>query len=852
MSRHSRLFLFLKNWVFLPLVVLCLPLLVLLGQEVYRDLKLLRSADIDSVQWTLSQVEIEYLDFLLTLERASSAEDHHLSVVRKDFDILYSRVGILGSGMLFAPMREIDGFSNAVTDVKFFLDQSTTAIDGSDADLQAYIPELQKQANALRPQIRSLFVQGLEYFASQSDQRRLSIFTTLTELAIISVTILIALGALSFYSMYANAQAQTSARALARTNAHMQTILSTTHEAVIVADTRGKIVDLNTAAETTFGYSLAEAKNQSIGDLIVPPEHRKAHAQGFARLVKTGQSRLVGKGSVHLEALKADGTRISVELAMQSAKTDDGEVFIGFLRDISQQLEVEAEIRAARDQALAGEQAKANFLAVMSHEIRTPLNGLLGNLTLISKTQLDKEQAVFAENMEISGRQLMHHVNSILDIAKFESGKATVSHTNFHLGRFLQDIVDSQSGHAGRNQTSIEWEWLGTSLDWVNGDKIILEQIMLNLVGNAIKFTHGGRMSIEAEQLLPPDGGCNVEIRIIDSGIGISEEDQLRIFEDFETCDSTYTRDGGGTGLGLAIVKRMVQLLGGQAGVESTLGEGSVFWLRLPFLPVMEPDESDGEERVKPTEQSLSILIAEDIETNAFVALKLLERDGHKVTIVKDGLSAVARAKVEVFDVILMDISMPRMDGLQATQEIRKAPPPFCDVPILAFSANVLPEETDHFRASGMDGFIGKPLQLSELRRALQAVLDNTLSANLGEEEPAVDDMAEKAQDVLNQSEYDIYLKRFIDEGAAFMETLAVIPLGGMDFTEIVSKAHQIRSTASLFGADNFATSLGNLEQEAKQSNEAACLIEIANLSEIWLKTRMSLDPNYEAAPSAE
>ena len=824
----------------------------MLGQEVYKDLKQLRAAEADTVQWTLSQVEIDYLNFLVSLERSIDPRTSDLGAVRKNFDILYSRNGILINGDLFASVREIDGFLQATADLQIFLDDTTSLIDGPDAALQAAIPKLRQQTDDLHLQVRSLFIQALTFFANESDDRRLSIFRTLTELAVVSVTILIALAALSLYSMYANALAQRSHRALARTNDHMQTILSTTREAVIVADSHGKIVDLNAAAETTFGYSLAKAKNQSIGDLIVPPEQRKAHSQGFARLVKTGKSRLVGKGRVHLEALRADGTRISVELAMQSAQTDDGEVIIGFLRDISQQLEVEAEIRAARDQALAGEQAKANFLAVMSHEIRTPLNGLLGNLTLISKTPLDKEQAVFAENMEISGRQLMHHVNSILDIAKFESGKASVSRTNFHLGRFLQDIIDSQSGHAGRNQTTIEWEWLGTSLDWVNGDKIILEQIMLNLVGNAIKFTHGGRISIEVEQLLPPDGVCNVEIRIIDSGIGISEDDQLRIFEDFETCDSTYTRDGGGTGLGLAIVKRMVQLLGGQAGVESTLGEGSVFWLRLPFLPVMEPDELDGEERVKPSEQSLSILVAEDIETNAFVALKLLERDGHKVTIVKDGLSAVARAKVEVFDVILMDISMPRMDGLQATQEIRKAPPPFCDVPILAFSANVLPEETDHFRASGMDGFLGKPLQLPELRRALQAVLDHTLSDNLGEEEPAVDDNAEKAQDVLNQSEYDIYLKRFIDEGAAFMETLAVIPLGGMDFPEIVSKAHQIRSTASLFGADNFATSLGNLEREAKQSNEAACLIEIANLSEIWLKTRMSLDPNYETAPSVE
>jgi len=856
LPRYPRLFLFLKNWFFLPLVVLCLPLLVLLGQEVYRDLKLLRSADTDTVQWTLSQVEIEYLDFLLTLERNRDPEVANLSSVRKDFDILYSRVGILRNGKLFAPTREIDGFLTSVAEVKTFLDQSIAVIDGPDDALQAAIPDILQQANALRPQIRSLFIQGLEHFARQSDEQRSRVFATLTELAVISVTILIALAALSFYSMIANAQTQERGRALRRTNAHMQTILSTTREAIIVADATGAVVDLNTAAETTFGYTLDTVKGQSIGDLIVPPEHKDAHRAGLARLMRPGKNRMAGTERVRREAIRADGERIPIELALQSAKGEDGDLIIVFARDISHQLESETQLRKARDQALTGEKAKANFLAVMSHEIRTPLNGLLGNLTLISKTELDADQTTFTQNMEISGRQLMHHVNSILDIAKFESGKTAVTHSVFHLGQFLQEIVDSQSGHAGHNQTTIEWEWLGPGLAWVKADQTILEQILLNLVGNAIKFTHAGRVSIEVEQLTPHDGDCNVELRIIDSGIGISEADQARIFEDFETCDSTFTRDSGGTGLGLGIARRMVQLLGGKIGVESTPGEGSVFWLRLPFLPVAEPANSGKEEKIKAADRSLSILVAEDIETNAFVARRLLERDGHTVTIAKDGLSAVARARAELFDVILMDISMPGMDGLQATQEIRNAPPPFCDIPILAFSANVLPEQTDHFRASGMDGFIGKPLQLPELRRALQAVLEKSLSINAAPPEnpqpDSVDETATMAQDLLDQSEYDTFLGRFLAEGDALLAELAQDPLMTLGLESIAAKCHQIRSTASLFGASDFATSLGHIETAAKHEDTMVSLVEIAKLSDVWAATRKALDPNRTSAPVAE
>ncbi|WP_270920618.1 ATP-binding protein [Parasedimentitalea psychrophila] len=812
----------------------------------------MRSADTDTVQWTLSQVEIEYLDFLLTLERARSSGTPDLSAVRKDFDILYSRVGILYKGRLFAPTREIDKFLISVTEVRDFLDRSTTVIDGPDAILQAAIPDLLTQANALRPQIRSLFIQGLGHFARQSDEQRSRVFATLTELAIISVTILVALGALSFYSMFANAQTQERGRALARTNAHMQTILSTTREAIIVADAKGKVVDLNTASETTFGYTLEAVKGQSIGDLIVPPELRDVHRAGLARLLRPGKNRLAGTERVRREAIRADGERIPIELALQPAKGEDDDLIIVFARDISHQLDAETQLRKARDQALAGEKAKANFLAVMSHEIRTPLNGLLGNLTLVSKTRLDADQRVFIQNMEISGRQLMHHVNSILDIAKFESGKTAVAHSIFHLGQFLQEIVDSQSGHAGHNQTTIEWEWLGPGLAWVKADRTILEQVLLNLVGNAIKFTHAGRIRIEVERLTPNDGDCTVELRIIDSGIGISQADQARIFEDFETCDSTFTRDSSGTGLGLGIARRMVQRLGGKIGVESTPGEGSVFWLRLPFLSVVEPPDTYKEEKVKAAERSLSILVAEDVETNAFVARKLLERDGHKVTITADGLSTVARARVELFDVILMDISMPGMDGLQATQEIRKAPAPFCDVPILAFSANVLPQQTDHFRASGMDGFIGKPLQLPELRRALQAVLDKSLPVNAGKAESPLDDSPPMAQDILDQPEYDSFLGRFLAEGDALLDELATDPLVTMGFDSIASKCHRIRSTASLFGAADFAAKLGKLEIAARNSDAAASVMEIAKLSEVWTSIRATLDPNRIAASVAE
>ncbi len=806
-----------------------------LAKGVTSDLRELRSARNDSIQWTLSQVEIEYLDFCLTIQELLHEDKTDLNLLRKDFDILFSRHNILENGAVFSEVRNEPAFTSALAEVSSFLERNIPLIDGDDASLQSALKDIQKDAQSLRASVRQLYVTGLGHFADASDGLRNQLSATLLKLSAATTVLILFLIWLSAYSRNTAAKSRVRGRELARANTHMKTILSTSLDGVIVSDKTGCVVDFNAAAETIFGYKLEDIKGQSIGNLIVPPDMRAAHEKGMQRMLTTGEKRLVGHGRIRIDACRADGSVFPVELALENAEGADGEIIIAFLRDISAQVEAEEELRQARDQALAGEKAKADFLTVMSHEIRTPLNGLLGNLSLMGNSRMTKTQTQFHENMEISGRQLMKHVNAVLDVARFEAGKLVIEETRFHVGEFLQDLVNGQSGLAENRNTAIGWAWVGPELDWVKTDKAHLERILLNLLGNAIKFTENGRVHLEIEQvdrvgnLLP-----TVEIRIIDTGVGIADSDQIRIFEDFETTGS-ISSVAGSTGLGLGIAKRLVELLDGEIGVESTVGEGSVFWLRFPLKTSHKPVDQTNAQSTDTATSALNILLAEDNDMNAFVVRNLLESEGHQISWVEDGEQAVEAIKSDEYDVVLMDINMPKLDGLEATKRIRDEVPKAADTPIFAFSANVLPDDTTRFRENGMDGFIAKPIQIDELRAALSAVS----KGRVGLVESSRPTKRENGAKGLFGDDYPSFLERFLDEGDTLVAWLA--QEGSDNLADTAQRCHKISSTAALFGATNFHTALVAMEVDANKRARVSVETRIGAISDVWETTKTTL-----------
>lgn len=364
--------------------------------------------------------------------------------------------------------------------------------------------------------------------------------------------------------------------------------------------------------------------------------------------------------------------------------------------------------------------------------MRTPLNGLIGSMELLRRTATDDAQQELLSVMEASGDILLGHVNSVLDVSRAEAGMIHPDRVRFDPDRLLEETVANQAGLAAAAGNRITLSHPEGPLGPVMGDPGRLRQILLNLIGNAVKFTRNGDITVEMERLSTPD--ALVEIRVSDTGIGIAEADLDRIFEDFVTLDASYGRSAGGTGLGLGIARRLARTLGGEIGVESIEGEGSLFWLRLPLPPAalsaIGPDLQDTMAEAARTPSApdpeeidlgppLSVLLVEDNAINRFLLRRFLESGGHRVTEAADGLEAVESAMATPFDVILMDISMPRMDGIAATQAIRAGQGPSRDTRILALTAHALPQELARFQAAGMEATLTKPIARLSLLRAV-------------------------------------------------------------------------------------------------------------------------------------
>lgn len=808
--------------------LLAVTAVAVLSANVSREIRELQSASSDNVQWSLSQTEVEFQELKGHLQLG---ED--LSGIRRRFDIYYSRIRTVSEAKVFAQVRSDPGFARHLAAIEEFLDRAVPLVDGADELLLASIPSLIAMGEDIRSDVRGLSNAGLKQFAERADQQRVVVARTLMQLALALAFLISLLGLGVIYLIRLNRTISERERHQLRTATRINTIMNTSLDGVIVSDDAGHITGFNAAAEKMFGHNAQDVMGCALGQIIVPPNLRAAHEAGMLRMRQGGEQRVVGKGRVQLAALRADGTVFPVELAVQSATTDEGQIYIAFLRDVSQRVADEAELINTRDRAIAGEQSRSEFLATMSHEIRTPLNGLLGNMSLLRETPLTARQDTYLRHMETSGRLLMSHVSDVLDIARYDSGKISARAEPMNISDLLQDIIDNQSGMAGANFTSLEWRWEGMPQHWINGDSDRLQHVLMNLIGNAVKFTKCGRVTVT----LAWDRDGFILFDVADTGIGIPDSLKDRIFDDFVTGHTAYDRDVGGTGLGLSIVKRFVAALGGSVAVTSEEGVGTTFSVRLPAtraVPV-QPPEPETQREAAQTITPLRVLVVEDNEINRFVVRTMLTSDGHDVTEAHDGRQGVDAANAEAFDLILMDISMPVLDGRSATREIRKGQGLSAKAQIIALTANVLEEERADFLAQGMDDVVTKPLT----KAALQAVLARIGQPDQEAGSQALVDLSHLAEtrSITGLDAFPALLDRFIrelDDFAGWVET-------GRPMSDLAARAHKIAGNAALFGATGLLAQLRALEGAASQSREQDVATAIAALSALIAATKQAL-----------
>jgi signal transduction histidine kinase/CheY-like chemotaxis protein len=395
---------------------------------------------------------------------------------------------------------------------------------------------------------------------------------------------------------------------------------------------------------------------------------------------------------------------------------------IAIVRDMTRFKTLEETLTHAKEAAEQADKTKSDFLAMMSHELRTPMNAIIGMNDLLAETSLDEEQQDISRTIGESGTLLLSIINDVLDFSKIESGELNTEQIAFDLKQHMQEAVDVVSPLAHLKGLGIDL-YIDPSLPTrIVSDPLRIKQIVMNLVSNGIKFTEQGGITIQSEPSQLENGKPSILTRVIDTGLGITDEQLQKLFKPFAQADTSTTRRFGGTGLGLGISKQLSKALGGELTVNSSPGEGSCFAFNLPLVePRRDSDLSDTPLNPKAKEESVEfegykVLVVEDNSVNRKVATAILHKLKVDVEHAENGKIALEKVQNGDFDLILMDCSMPVMDGYEATRIIRSMPEPVCNIPIIALTANALAGDESRCREAGMDGYISKPLRFATIR----------------------------------------------------------------------------------------------------------------------------------------
>lgn len=557
----------------------------------------------------------------------------------------------------------------------------------------------------------------------------------------------------------------------------------------------------------------------------------------------------------------------------EQIKASDQEKLVNILQRERELLAELKEREAERAQAMRhakmvadeANRAKSAFLAVISHEIRTPMTGIMGMIRLLLDSNLGQEQKEYAETIQYSGDALLALLNDILDFSKIEEGRMEIETVSFDIRKMIDSVVMLMSGRAKERKIDLSANVTERTPQYLKGDPTRLRQVLLNLIGNAIKFTEQGGVTLNIDAQNGQNDDFNIYFGVQDTGIGISEEAQKNLFNPFSQADSSISRRFGGTGLGLAICKRLVTAMGGEIQIQSAQGKGSLFHFTLPMDQGYEAATTFDETANMPTGQ-FRILVADDNEINQKVLIGLLSKDDHDVHAVSNGQEALDKVKAEKFDLVLMDMEMPVMDGIEATRAIRGLQDSEkCRTPIVAMTANVIKEDIERCKQAGMNEYISKPIDPNKLRAVIGAAvlgegafkpvrratdtvrsdIDPNIHSNAADTSPAPDlfdkEMLGGLKDslgveVLDEMMQDLYAKadELIEEiEKAFSE---------QNYTDLRARAHDLKGMTSNFGLTGISELAAPIESGAREEKPLSDLEKsVTKLRPVYKSLRSSL-----------
>jgi PAS domain S-box-containing protein len=484
---------------------------------------------------------------------------------------------------------------------------------------------------------------------------------------------------------------------------------------------RDGLIDCNDAAAALLRADGRDALlGRRLEDLAPARQANGASAEVLAAAV--AQARAEGLQRSVWTARALDGAEVPVEMTLTPIRLGDQQAMLVAWHDIAERQRYEQQLREARDAAEAAASAKARFLAMMSHELRTPMTGVIGMAELLHETQLDAEQRRLVEVLDGSARALLTVLNDVLDYSKIEAGKLRLESVDFRPDALVREVVTLLAPSASQRGNALAVRWPDGPPPALRGDPTRLRQLLVNLIGNAIKFTERGSIEISGRTRPLAEARIELELSVADTGVGIAPDVLPTLFRPFQQADAATTRRFGGTGLGLAICRHLVEAMGGTIGVQSRPGQGSTFRfaVRLEAAGAEPVTTTAAPASEGPRARGLRILVAEDNATNRLLLGTRLGRAMHRVDLVETGRQAIEAVRDRDYDLVLMDMQMPDLDGEGATRAIRTLEGPRGRTPIVALTADALPEFRERHMACGLDDYLTKPVDWNALERVLR------------------------------------------------------------------------------------------------------------------------------------
>ncbi len=802
----------------------------------------LRTAPRDNVQWGLMQVQNESARLQLAITDAIATGIVDRDEIVKRFDILYSRFAMIEEAPIFARLRESPRFKAQVDRGSAEMDRLAAMVDLPADALPGRLPEMKLLAYAFQDDMQAMVLDAIQQFAASSDAERADLSNFIKNMGLAAAALLLVLVFAVIMLLLQGLKLRGRETALLESRNLMAATSSVSLDAIVVCDSGGRILAFNAAAEKCLGHSQEVAMGADMAELMIPERFRDAHRKGMERYLSTGMTSVIGK-RIEIEALHADGHEFPVELGIGVTESENGPLFIAYMRDITKRKADDVAMRQALEDAKEGLRTKERFLATISHEIRTPLNGVIGVMDLLRETELTPSQSHYVQIAQQSGEALLSLISDILDVSKMNASGVELLLQPVQLHDIVHDAVETTSVGAAANGNYVTVE-IGDGVPVsVVADGNRLRQVMLNLLSNAQKFTKGGEISVSLVRTGGTAGLETVEFSVSDTGPGFDPALAENLFRDFTTLDASNQRESGGSGLGLAISRRIVEAMGGEIGADGHPGVGSRFWFRVSLPPAVAVQMSPPESMA--THDRLKILVAEDNSTNLMVTRQMLQSAGHSVDDARNGAEAVERAEAGCYDLILMDISMPRMDGIEATRAIRAGNGPSRSTPVIALTANAVQESVEQALAAGMNNYLSKPIRRADLIAAIDAIVGESRKAM---NEPVFDETHyhQLCHDITAQSAREV-LQTFLGELAGRHGELRAAKEKG-NAIAYGKVCHSIAGAASMVGAAGLSALAHKADSLSKSARPAEALSTFNDMETLIAVTQDVLLPRAAAA----